>query len=97
MNSPYLSIILPTYNRLYSLKSIFLPSLEKQTYKDYELIKNMELSAGYEEKEINEMKVFIYKSDKLEPFIKNGSVKKIKNLTKSINMDKYTSKSPNLL
>jgi glycosyltransferase involved in cell wall biosynthesis len=33
-----ISIILPTYNRLYSLKSIFLPSLENQDYTDYELI-----------------------------------------------------------
>lgn len=35
---PYLSIILPTYNRLYSLDGIFLPSLESQLYTDYELI-----------------------------------------------------------
>lgn len=33
-----ISIILPTYNRLYSLKEVFLPSLEKQSYLDYELI-----------------------------------------------------------
>lgn len=33
-----ISIILPTYNRLYSLKQIFLPSLERQKYLDYELI-----------------------------------------------------------
>lgn len=33
-----ISIILPTYNRLYSLKKIILPSLNKQTYKNFELI-----------------------------------------------------------
>lgn len=33
-----LSIILPTYNRLYALREIFLPSLEKQSYRDYEII-----------------------------------------------------------
>ncbi len=38
MNKPFFSIILPTYNRLYSLKKIFLPSLEKQSFSDYELI-----------------------------------------------------------
>jgi len=34
----FLSIILPTYNRLYSLKRLLLPSLEKQDFNDYELI-----------------------------------------------------------
>ena len=38
MNKPLISVILPTYNRLYSLKSIFLPSLEKQDFNNYELI-----------------------------------------------------------
>jgi glycosyltransferase involved in cell wall biosynthesis len=38
MEKKYLSIILPTYNRLYSIKEIFLPSLEKQTFLDYELV-----------------------------------------------------------
>jgi glycosyltransferase involved in cell wall biosynthesis len=35
---PFFSIVLPTYNRLYSLKEIFLPSLERQKLSDYELI-----------------------------------------------------------
>jgi glycosyltransferase involved in cell wall biosynthesis len=34
----YLSIVLPTYNRLYSIQEIFLPCLEKQVFLDYELI-----------------------------------------------------------
>lgn len=38
MNKPFFSIILPTYNRLYSLENIFLPSLEKQKFLYYELI-----------------------------------------------------------
>lgn len=38
INNPFISIILPTYNRLYSIKEIFLPSLEKQIFLDYELI-----------------------------------------------------------
>ncbi|NCF74925.1 MAG: glycosyltransferase [Xanthomonadaceae bacterium] len=38
MNKLFFSIILPTYNRLYSLKKIFLPGLEKQGFLDYELI-----------------------------------------------------------
>ena len=38
MNKPFFGIILPTYNRLYSLKNIFLPSLEKQKFSHYELI-----------------------------------------------------------
>lgn len=33
-----LSIVLPTYNRLYSLKNIFLPSIEKQLNANFELI-----------------------------------------------------------
>ncbi|NCC70718.1 glycosyltransferase family 2 protein [bacterium] len=37
-NKPFISIILPTYNRLYSLKKIFLPSLEMQIFSNYELI-----------------------------------------------------------
>ena len=36
-NTP-ISIVLPTYNRLYSLKTIFFPHLEKQKYSNYELI-----------------------------------------------------------
>ncbi len=38
MKKSFISIVLPTYNRLYSLKEIFLPSLEKQVFDDYELI-----------------------------------------------------------
>ena len=38
MNKPFFSIILPTYNRLYSLKNIFCPGLEKQMFSHYELI-----------------------------------------------------------
>ncbi|OQA04644.1 MAG: GalNAc(5)-diNAcBac-PP-undecaprenol beta-1,3-glucosyltransferase [bacterium ADurb.Bin400] len=34
----FFSIILPTYNRLYSLRQILLPGLEKQTFADYEII-----------------------------------------------------------
>lgn len=34
----YLSIILPTYNRLKSLKEIFLESLKEQNFENYELI-----------------------------------------------------------
>ena len=37
-DAPFLSIILPTYNRLYSLRQIFLPSLAAQDFSDYELI-----------------------------------------------------------
>jgi glycosyltransferase involved in cell wall biosynthesis len=37
-DKPYFSIILPTFNRLYSIKSVFLPSLESQEYSNYELI-----------------------------------------------------------
>jgi glycosyltransferase involved in cell wall biosynthesis len=38
MKKPFFSIVLPTFNRLYALKEIFLPSLEKQNFFDYELI-----------------------------------------------------------
>jgi glycosyltransferase involved in cell wall biosynthesis len=38
MKSPFFSIVLPTYNRLYSLKAISLPSLEKQAFSDFELL-----------------------------------------------------------
>lgn len=38
MIKPFFSIVLPTYNRCYSVKQIFLPSLEKQSWQNYELI-----------------------------------------------------------
>lgn len=38
MPKPFFSIVLPTYNRLYSMRQIFLPSLERQNFTDYELI-----------------------------------------------------------
>lgn len=38
MARPMFSIVLPTYNRFYSLKKIFLPSLAIQSFDDYELI-----------------------------------------------------------
>lgn len=38
MNKPFISILLPTYNRLYSLKRYLLPSLNVQMFDDYELI-----------------------------------------------------------
>lgn len=37
-NKLFFSIILPTYNRLESIKAIFLPSLEKQIFENYEII-----------------------------------------------------------
>lgn len=37
-NKPIISIVLPTYNRLRSLRSIFLPSLNSQMYREYELV-----------------------------------------------------------
>jgi len=37
-NKIYLSIVVPTYNRLYSLKKFLLPSLNVQNYIDFELI-----------------------------------------------------------
>jgi len=37
-NAPFLSIVMPTYNRLYAFRSILFPGLEKQTYSDYEVI-----------------------------------------------------------
>lgn len=38
MNKPFFSIILPTYNRLYSLKRFILPSLNAQNFNDFELV-----------------------------------------------------------
>ena len=35
---PFLSIVLPTYNRLSSIREIFLSSLKEQNYQNYELI-----------------------------------------------------------
>lgn len=35
---PFFSILLPTFNRLYNIKDLVLPSLDKQTCSDYELI-----------------------------------------------------------
>jgi glycosyltransferase involved in cell wall biosynthesis len=37
-SGPLISVILPTYNRLYSLKTNILPSLNSQNFKNYELI-----------------------------------------------------------
>jgi glycosyltransferase involved in cell wall biosynthesis len=36
--NPFFSIVLPTYNRLHSLRRILLPSLERQTWEDYEFV-----------------------------------------------------------
>lgn len=38
IKKPLISIILPTYNRVHSIQKIILPSLEKQSFLNYELI-----------------------------------------------------------